>query len=285
FMTPFKSLFVFLCLLILPAITFSGEQSTLRLVSYNTWGLPTPFLICPGRFEKISKEIGQFKADIVSFQETFTKHANVLSKIAEFPYRLYGPPKGGKKLKILHSGLLLLSKYPIVQSDYKIYSKCGGFDCFANKGIMWAKINVPGIGDINVFNTHTNAGSSNKIKTSQLVEAWDFIQAHLGGRSTVFMGDMNFAPGSELYNYVQYNMNFEDSLDLYLNDHPEYSNDPNVLYTYIIKLIYKRRLDYFWLKDIGPRSMHPTNYKVIFNNINGTRLSDHFGIMMDLKFH
>ncbi|HAZ13747.1 MAG: hypothetical protein A2X86_10155 [Bdellovibrionales bacterium GWA2_49_15] len=284
-MNPAKILLVFLCLFLLPAMAFSKEQNSLRLISYNTWGLPSPILVCPGRFKKIAKEIGQFNADIVAFEETFTKYADVLGKIPEFPYRLYGPAKGGKKLKILNSGLLLLSKYPIVESDYKIYSKCGGFDCFANKAIIWAKIKVPGIGAINVFTTHTNAGTSRKIKESQLVEAGDFIEAHLGGRSTVFMGDFNFAPGSELYNYVKYNLNFEDTLDLYLTDHPEYSNDPNVLYTYIIKLIYKRRLDYFWLKDIGPRSMHPTDYKVIFNNINGKKLSDHFGILMDLQFH
>ncbi len=284
-MSPVKIFTFVFFLSLLPTFVLAKdkEQSTLRFITYNTWGLPAPLTTCPSRFKKIAASIGQFNADIIAFEETFAKRAKVL-ELKEYPYHLYGPGKS-KGIKILPSGLLILSKFPIIESDYKIYSKCGGFDCFANKAILWMKIKIPGVGAINVFATHTNAGTSMKIKTSQLDEAWEFIQRHLEGRSTVFMGDFNMSPETPLYNFVKYNMSFDDSLDLYLTDHPEYSNDPNVIYTYTIKYLYHKRLDYVWLKDIGPRAMHPINYKVIFNNVNGKRLSDHLGVLVDMQFH
>jgi len=257
----------------------------LRVITYNTWGLPRPFLIGAGRFKKIAATIPKFFADIIGFQETFTKYADVLQKVPGYPYKAFGSGKIKGK-KILTSGLLLLSKYPIVETEYMVYSKCSGFDCFAAKGVLWAKVAVPGVGEVNVFTTHTNAGSNKKVKSFQLVEAQNFIQKHLEGRSTLFLGDFNLQPGSEDYNYVHYAMDFADSLDLYLTDHPEYSQDPDVIYSYILaKHFFKRRLDYVWLKDIGSKSMHPVNYKVIFNNKNGKRLSDHLGVMVDLEFN
>ena len=167
-----------------------------------------------------------------------------------------------------------------------IFSKCTGTDCFAAKGVLWTKIDVPGVGLINIFNTHFNAGASKKAKNVQLREAWDFIQQHLGNRSTVFLGDMNIQPDTVYYNYIKYYMDFEDSLDLYLQDNPQYYDDKHVIYTYVIwKRLFWRRLDYFWLKDIGPRHMGVKKYQVIFNNRNGNKLSDHLGIMLDLEFN
>jgi endonuclease/exonuclease/phosphatase family metal-dependent hydrolase len=261
------------------------ESNSIRVITYNTWGLPRPFLIKAKRFKQIATSIGQFEADIIGFQETFTKYAKILSTLKEYPYYRYGSPKiKGKKL--IDSGLLTISKFPIVDSDYIVYSKCSGTDCLAAKGILWTKIAVPGIGDINVFNSHLNAGASKKVKRVQLGEAWEFIQKHLDGRSTIFLGDLNIQPDTVFYNYIKYYMDFEDSLDLYLADNPEYYDDKHVIYTYVIwKRLFWRRLDYFWLKDIGTKHMGVNKYQVIFNDKNGEKLSDHLGIMLDLEFN
>jgi len=269
---------------LLMSFGFANDAVTgkFRAISYNVWGLPVPFLSKPGRFQKIHDSIGRFNADFIGFQETFTKKSAPLKEIEGYPYMAEGPQKKG--IKILHSGLLFISKFPILETATLAFSKCSGMDCFARKGVLWSKVLVPGFGTINVFLTHANAGSNESVKMHQLIEAAQFIDQKRGDRPTIFLGDFNLTPGSDYYHYVRYVMGLDDALDLYLKEHPERATDPSFIYTVRIgKKFYKRRIDYFFLQDGLQSSIYTKNYQVIMNKIDGDKLSDHFGVLGDFE--
>jgi endonuclease/exonuclease/phosphatase family metal-dependent hydrolase len=123
-------------------------------------------------------------------------------------------------------GLLLLSRYPIVASAQDIYNPCEGEDCLTTKGILYARIEVPGHPmQYDIFITHMqscpveekkvkgrgstegvtlepfNPGSissykdrlcDNKLRVQQNSILRDFIKAHCSpDRPALLMGDLN----------------------------------------------------------------------------------------------
>ena len=79
---------------------------------------------------------------------------------------------------IFGSGLVTLSRWPLLESGFHLYSSqgdplaltCG--DYLAAKGYGWARLSSPS-GPLDVFNTHLHANYSHKIKGS--------THHHLGG--------------------------------------------------------------------------------------------------------
>lgn len=108
----------------------------LRVVRYNVWGLPSPLLRHLERFKDIPAAINALDANVVLVQEAFNQDSRALARLPGFPYHAWGPSSGFLRLS---SGLLILSKYPILVTDTVECSKCGGFDCFANKGAQFAR--------------------------------------------------------------------------------------------------------------------------------------------------
>jgi hypothetical protein len=112
---------------------------------------------------------------------------------------------------VLDDEIAIASRFPIVQVHTLVYSNCSGFDCFAAKGALHARIwrgaGHHGRDAIDVFNTHTNDGDG-AVLQAQLDELTAFIQAHHDPQlPVILMGDFNISgnpadvddPGS-LYN-------------------------------------------------------------------------------------
>lgn len=71
--------------------------------------------------------------------------------------------KGEKLGKILNSGLVLATEFGIDAVITEPFGRrsCAGYDCLANKGMILARINVPGMpAPLFVLNTHLNARSA-----------------------------------------------------------------------------------------------------------------------------
>lgn len=58
------------------------------------------------------------------------------------------------KIPFLDAGLVILSKYPVLETDAHYYRDGALIDGWAPKQILWALIDIPLIGRINLFNTH-----------------------------------------------------------------------------------------------------------------------------------
>ncbi|HAZ13232.1 MAG: hypothetical protein A2X86_00620 [Bdellovibrionales bacterium GWA2_49_15] len=268
---------LFAFLLCLNVFAFdSGPTGEFRLITYNVKGLPVPFRLKHKELPIIAKSIRSFAADVICFQETFTKRAHVLKEMPEYRYVVEGPFKKGK---IINSGLIIASKYPISHVETLVYKKCTGADCFASKGIVVATVRHPTLGEIDVFNTHMNAGKNKKVKWSQWGQLIQFVKDHLkSGRQAIFAGDFNTDRGSEYLQYIISEGTLKDTHTNYVAHHPELSEKEKLGNTFP-----GRKIDYVF--TLGETDADTQLSKIIYDGSHdGNLFSDHYALMVDLNF-
>jgi len=148
-------------------------RANLDVLVYNIEGLQWPAR--RGRAKSLA-QIGEHlrelrstgKApDVVLFQEAFspaainavrrTGYAEIVrgpSRTARSVYKagtkLPGrkkPLKGEVGVRLLSSGLIIASRYPVLETASDAFSRlsCAGFDCLSNKGVLLARVSVPGV--------------------------------------------------------------------------------------------------------------------------------------------
>jgi len=204
---------------------------TLDVLTYNIEGVPRR----RGRARALA-EIGlRLDAmrragegpDVVLVQEAFSRTAVDAIAAAGYPNLVRGPSRtqrrqlpseGGRRsnnwrkgelgLKIVGAGLIIASLHPIEAGAAEPFSRraCAGFDCLANKGVLFARLRVPGVPDpIDLFNTHMNAQTAsgvsprrhNPVHEAQVLESANFIgEQHQPGNPIILGGDFNMR-GSE----------------------------------------------------------------------------------------
>ncbi|GIL78649.1 hypothetical protein Vretifemale_8059, partial [Volvox reticuliferus] len=146
----------------------------LQVLTLNTWGL---WLVSKKRYNRIL-HLAEFlandtdqkhKLDVVLLQEVWVDaDARILATAAE---------QGGLthcmhfRSGVFGSGLLTLSRYPIVEAAFHQYHcagdpfsiNCG--DYLAAKGVGWTRLLTPS-GYLDVFNTHLHANYSHKYSST-----------------------------------------------------------------------------------------------------------------------
>ena len=164
---------------------------TLKVLTYNIEGLGFPAR--SGRAPELRQIGARLDAmrvagtgpDIVMFQEMFSGAAKRAVAATGYPAIAPGPtrstkpfqstreklpgkskPKRGEVgLKFQGSGLAIASRYPIMFTDVRAFGKksCAGIDCLANKGVMLARIYIPGLPTpVDIYDTHMNSRGASK---------------------------------------------------------------------------------------------------------------------------
>ncbi|MBI2522505.1 MAG: sphingomyelin phosphodiesterase [Bdellovibrio sp.] len=254
----------------------TGPTGDFRLITYNVKGLPVPFRLKHKELPLIAKSIRSFSADVICFQETFTKRAHVLKEMPEYRYVVEGPHKKGK---VINSGLIIASKYPITRIATHVYKKCTGADCFASKGIVVATIKHPTLGEIDIFNTHMNAGKNKKVKWSQWGQLLQFVKSHISpDRPAIFAGDFNTDRGSQYLDYIYSEGTLKDTHLDYVAHHPELSEKEKLGNTFP-----GRKIDYVF--TLGETETDTQLSKILYDGSHDNNLfSDHYALMVDLNF-
>ena len=188
------------------------EPRVLRVLTLNLNALPAPlkFDIAP-LMEKIAeilrtrREAGTHP-QLVFLQEAFDRDATIVAEKSGYPFALRGP---GANLTsawpptLTGSGLKVLSDFPIDAWKVEAFGSraCAGFDCLANKAVLWARIIVPGLeSPLNVVTTHMNshysAGGPTRWRTRAHAAQTDILARFLDrvvdpGAPLVFAGDTN----------------------------------------------------------------------------------------------
>jgi endonuclease/exonuclease/phosphatase family metal-dependent hydrolase len=125
----------------------------LKLLSLNVWGLPQ---LCgmgsidPHRFEIITDQLKKGSDDIVLLQEMWDSQTNSILENSGFPYI-------GKATKdgLIHgSGLITLSRFPILETEFLQFSETSGLERFVKKGALRTRIRLPSDDIIDVINVH-----------------------------------------------------------------------------------------------------------------------------------
>lgn len=98
------------------------------------------------------------------------------------------------------SGLLVMSRWPIVETRYRMFTRASGTDSLASKGVVLASVRIPSIflnsspSDliIDVYATHMNAGGEGSVRAHQLAEIGAFMCETASGQLVMLAGDLNF---------------------------------------------------------------------------------------------
>ena len=129
----------------------------MKILSWNIACLPEKFNHIKNyknRLNAIIKFIHYTKPDIISLQEVFTTSSRTILQnyLIKHNYHIYLSPKTNL---LLNGGLLLASKYEIIDMDNITFKNTLGEDALTYKGILYIKIKYKKY-YLNIFNTHLN---------------------------------------------------------------------------------------------------------------------------------
>lgn len=133
--------------------------------------------------------------DVIMFQEAFdSKRDDMLLELAdEYPYQTHIP--SGSSWNVFDSGIVIVSRYPIVDVDDFIYPDCADTDCGGDKGVLYAEIIKDGKA-YHVTNTHAASFDTEEARTlrqEQFQQIRDFVDSkNIPSWEPVMMGgDLN----------------------------------------------------------------------------------------------
>ncbi|MGD9812263.1 MAG: endonuclease/exonuclease/phosphatase family protein [Sphingobium sp.] len=301
----------------------------LSVLTYNVEGLPWPIAFDrPSALARIGNRLNQLRAsgtapEIVVLQEAFTPEARAIARRAGYPYVAFGPTastprpfvdgiardpdpwKGEGFSPILSSGLVIMSDYRLsnIRSSPFPAGACSGYDCLANKGILSARVAVPGTPDpVEIVTTHFNSGNPSgqpegvsRVAYRLQMEALNDFTSDAERKPTIriYAGDFNIghSPGrlSILAGYIRdkrakiaYAMGREKYAGLCEN------SDQHCLARLMnaanVPLIHANDWQFFAVpRDV---SLVPIAKEEMFRpDGEGKRLSDHLGLKVTYRFH
>jgi endonuclease/exonuclease/phosphatase family metal-dependent hydrolase len=175
----------------------SEKQLGVKLVTYNIWGLPSWMTGAPpGRYPQIARELVRLDPDIILLQEAWTANARKAAP-ANGPWAI--ARAAGQRTFFQQSGLVTLSKFPILGGKFYPFSRAAYPDRFVNKGVLKVTVQLPGGQVLNVWNVHLQEGGWPKIRRSQVRELVSRVQAAKDGQiADLVGGDFNCTPESPL---------------------------------------------------------------------------------------
>lgn len=188
-----------------------------RALTYNVFLRPPP-VNWADRNECRARALGRALAaestphDVLVFNESFEHDAvaALANSLRErFPHQVLSQP-AASGLRV-NGGVSLLSPHPIEQWRAVPFDDCIGKwnDCLANKGFVWALLDLGDNLKLNVLATHLNSGGGYKarrVRRKQLAQIRDFMHAQPSTARwpTLLLGDLNI-------NGLRYEARYPDS--------------------------------------------------------------------------
>jgi hypothetical protein len=171
-----------------------ADSGTFSVLSYNVAGLPEGISSAPtpraSSTTTIGRRLGPY--DVVNVQEDFNYHANLYAADSH-PHRT--PTSGGAGIG---SGLNSLSSLPYDSDDFERvrWNSCqlDSGDCLTPKGFTFMRLRLAEGVYVDVYNVHTNAGTSAgdlSSRADNLEQLSAFISSHSAGNAVLVIGDTN----------------------------------------------------------------------------------------------
>ncbi|MEK7434630.1 MAG: hypothetical protein AABZ74_15965 [Cyanobacteriota bacterium] len=288
-----------------PSDTPSEPQSSnyieLNILTQNCWGVPKIAGVYnvtkdqDERFSNIGDVVNGF--DIVNLQETFGENTKIILDKAKYITKT--KTDNGSFLSY-GAGLTSFSKFPLVKKDFIKFSQCSGADCFSNKGVLFMRLKVPVIGEIDIYNTHYQAIESKEdLRVDGNREFGMLLKRNDVGNPTIITGDFNYTnydatdSTSKAFDDFKKKFNPIDTFRVKNRQDTGFTSDPS-LNEYVDKKDKPQRLDYvFLLPESRGIAGQKISYKFevleskIVNSqpVNGKFLSDHFGINTKIRIN
>lgn len=132
----------------------SAPVPQLRILTWNVWGLPLAFHRSSfhlERIEAIRKQLEALPADVVALQEVWARE--ILAAMAAAGYTYYATGARAGSL-VGGSGLMTLSRHPIVRTSFTPFANRRGIEKVIRKGVLHTRIRVGDRSMIDVLNVH-----------------------------------------------------------------------------------------------------------------------------------
>ena len=173
----------------------------LKVLSFNIWDLPLFFVKNrKARIKGTAEYLKKLNADIICLQESFdTKHRLFLKDALTDNYYMAGDTEETRrilffKLLDMSGGLVIFSKFPILESNFVSYSRLfnsAAGEVLARKGFLEAIVKTPK-GKIRILNTHLHEETplfDQAVRMSQLAKLFGLIRQD--NLPTILTGDFN----------------------------------------------------------------------------------------------
>jgi endonuclease/exonuclease/phosphatase family metal-dependent hydrolase len=301
-----------------PAADGQSVTTTLSVLTYNIEGLGWPARSGRGAsLRAIGDRLAALRAkgqapDIILFQEMFSGAAKEAVAATGYPAIVTGPgrttrargvtkatlpgrshiKRGEIGVHLTSGGLAIASRYPIVHVDRHAYGRrsCAGIDCLANKGVVLARIAIPGVPTpIDIYDTHMNSRGASRAPDHrnlaahdrQSLEASAFIdRTHDDAYPLIFGGDFNMRHSESRWeNFSRY-----QSLDLVhrVCADPASGCDVRMSWDGDAPWMDTQDLQFFWSGDHV--TVRPIRVEAMFDGgPSGPRLSDHDGFLVTYR--
>lgn len=196
-----------------PVGTVPATGAPLRLMTYNVWGLQGP--LGQRQKERMTQIGPAIRAhDVVALQETFTRHSGIVGRLSDYKYGLDGSDGGWLRAK---SGLSMLTSHAILAREFVAFDKAIYADRISQKGVLFMRIQVPGTGPVDVYNTHFQAGGGADFKHHDVDTVIQTVKRNDRGYPTFIMGDLNLTPDEAPFQRLIKEL---DLRDVYAERHP-----------------------------------------------------------------
>jgi len=175
---------------------------SLRLLSYNIWGLPGWMTGArSGRYPQIARQLERMNPDIILLQEAWTARAR---KSAPATGSWWTARAAGQHTFFQQSGLMTLSKFPIIGGEFYPFSHAAFPDRLVSKGVLKTTICLPDGSILNVWNVHLQEGGPAAVRRSQVQELVSHVEAAEDGQiADLVGGDFNCTPESPFFRELQ----------------------------------------------------------------------------------
>jgi sphingomyelin phosphodiesterase 2 len=255
----------------------------MRILTLNIWGVPYSKHRA-ARLQLIADKVLELSPDVLCFQEVFLPGCpkTLINRLHEhYPY--YHHFASG----LVGSGLLTLSKYPIVDVAFHRF-RMGGKplrlehgDYYAGKGIGFTRIDTPH-GIVDVYNCHTHAQYEREndneyavYTNTNLYEGIRFIHAHSHSNAVILCGDLNTRPDQLGYRILTQLGNLSNTYFGYYQQHPITYAAENP-YTHD----FNQCLDYVLTRNISVKKIELAMNEILPGKAQA--YSDHYALLADI---
>jgi endonuclease/exonuclease/phosphatase (EEP) superfamily protein YafD len=181
-----------------------AQVNALKVLTFNTWLLNVgPIEWAQDIDERIALipiHVKQTQADVILLQEVWADdYKKQLIRGFEkqgYSYFSWTPHEA--------NGLLIVSRFPILKQKILVFSEYTNFEeSFKDKGALYVELEIPGLGLVDVFNTHMGSidffekdkyfnSNHERVVQKQIRELLDFIQSSHHNPTWIVGGDFNF---------------------------------------------------------------------------------------------
>ncbi|MBL7813621.1 MAG: endonuclease/exonuclease/phosphatase family protein [Saprospiraceae bacterium] len=277
------------------------------LLNYQLFGMPLfrPVRYVEKRLFAMAAELQRLNADIISLQEVYSlKHKQYLTQTLQslYPFSFYDTKSRWGQLG---SGLMILSKLPIVHSTFETYKHQPLEERWVTQKGLLSVIVQTVKGRLVLTNTHTTASGSHfkqesphieSVRQSQIVQtiaSTHRLKRDWACAAAFICGDFNCSPEIAPRNYACIAQH--GFVDLYKkvnnSEEPTWDTDnPLNCVRSFFKTSPKQRID-FILSEVGYEQLFSyLRAKIVLKERcvqihaqSYVPLSDHYGIMTELK--